>query len=193
MCPYLSHYLHKDRIDIQRIGGIPKQYRFLDADKMLKSRVFAVPENIDELLKSLENPHIPEAERLDKEDDDVVFFKDEETAMDALSIKLGVVPDWLQQRYKSKFPKKKETPEQKELRQKEAAEEASTRKRKAEAEARETLQKIVQDMPPPEASLQDRRDWELKLLQGVHRNPVAPRVEVVDGWMSCQVNMKMKR
>ena len=61
------------------------------------------------------------------------------------------------------------------MRQKEAAEEASTRKRKAEAEAREALQKIVQDMPPPEASLQDRRDWELKLLQGVHRNLRSPR------------------
>ena len=140
--------------------------RFLEADKMLKDRVFAVPENIDELVKSLENPHIPEAERLDKEDDDVIYFRDEEKAMEALSIKLGVVPEWLQQRYKSKFPKAKESPEQKELRKNEAAEEASTKKRKLETEAREALQKIVQDMPPTEASLQDRRAWELELMKG---------------------------
>ena len=128
--------------------------------------MFAVPETIDKLVKSLENPHIPEAERIDKEDDDTIYFKDEETSMDVVSLKLGVVPEWLQQRYKSKFAKVKESPEQKEARKKASADEAAAKKRKIETEARKSLEKIVKEMPPPEASLQERRAWELELMQG---------------------------
>jgi hypothetical protein len=177
--PHLSHRLHpsvfatlvnlfpwpiRKYVPRQTIWRSPN--RFLEADKILRDRMFAVPETIDELVKSLENPHIPETERIDKEDDDTIYFKDEEKAMDVVSLKLGVVPEWLQQRYKSKFAKVKESPEQKELRQKASAEEAATKKRKADTEARESLEKIVKDMPPPEASLQDRRAWELEFMQG---------------------------
>jgi hypothetical protein len=154
--------------------------RFLEADKVLKDRMFAVPETIDELVQALENPHIPEAERIDKGDDDTIYFKDEKKTMDVLSLKLGVVPEWLQQRYKSKFAKVKESTEQKELRKKASAEEATTNKRKADTEAREALEKVVKDMPPPEASLQDRRAWKLELMQGATSLSSGPEQQLLE-------------
>ena len=117
---------------------------------------------------SLENPHIPEEERLAREDDDLVHFNNEENAFEVVSLKLGEVPEWLTQRYKSKFKSstKKESTEAKEERKKKTAQDVSARKRKAEEEARDDLKGIVDKMPDANASLQDRRSWELKLMQG---------------------------
>ena len=117
---------------------------------------------------SLENPHIPEEERLAREDDDLVHFNNEENAFEVVSLKLGEVLEWLTQRYKSKFKSstKKESTEAKEERKKKTAQDVSARKRKAEEEARDDLKGIVDKMPDANASLQDRRSWELKLMQG---------------------------
>ena len=103
-----------------------------------------------------------------REDDDLVHFNNEENAFEVVSLKLGEVPEWLTQRYKSKFKSstKKESTEAKEERKKKTAQDVCARKRKAEEEARDDLKGIVDKMPDANASLQDRRSWELKLMQG---------------------------
>ena len=42
-----------------------------------------IPETIDDLLAAMENPHIPIEEKMAKEDDDYVHFKDEDGAAEA--------------------------------------------------------------------------------------------------------------
>ena len=78
--------------------------------KVLEQRRFAIPETIDDLLASLENPYIPPEDWLAQEDDDSINFKDKKCASEALGLQMGTVPEWLQQRYKSEFPHKKTTP-----------------------------------------------------------------------------------
>ena len=78
-----------------------------------------------------------------KEDAEYVHFKDEEGAVEALGIKEGNVPAWLEQRYKSKFPRKKVTQEEKEANEKAKAEEVKAQKRKATDDAKESLMKVI--------------------------------------------------
>ena len=110
----------------------------MDAKKLLEKRVFTVPESVDALLASFENPHVPEEDRLAREEDDLIQFADQEKAGESLSALLGEVPPWLAQNYKSKFPGKgkKEAPEAKEERIKKAQEESLARKRKLQNEAK---------------------------------------------------------
>ena len=131
------------------------------------------------MLATLENPHIPEDERLGREDDDFVHFQDEEKAMEAMTVKLGEVPEWLQQRFKSKYKTKakKESPEEKAERAKKSKADMLTKKRKANEEATQNLQKMLQEVPSPEAQLLDKRDWDMAIMQGVRRLLSSPRAK----------------
>jgi len=142
--------------------------------------VFRIPETIDDLVASFENPHIPEEERLAREDDeDYVHWQSEEKAMECLSATLGDIPEWLQQRYKSKFKtkSKKESPEEKESRVKKQKEEAVERKRKASEEAMKDFKETLDAKPDSEAHIQDKRDWDMKVMQSVHRMLSSPRAK----------------
>ena len=139
--------------------------------------MFRVPESIDVLIAALENPHIPSEERLAREDDHFIQFLEEDKATEVLSIKLGTVPEWLGQRFKSKFGKKKETAEEKNERTKKGQEERQTQKRKRHDATTKELQDILNATPSDEADLQAKRDWDFRLMQGVHRMLSSPRAK----------------
>lgn len=145
----------------------------------MKERVFTtIPETIDDLVASFENPHIPPEEILGRgEDADYVHWQSDEKAMESMSATLGEIPEWLQQRYKSKFKtkSKKESPEEKEARIQKTKAEMAERKRKASVEALKELKDVLDAKPSSEAHLQDKRDWDMKVMQGVHRMLSSPR------------------
>ena len=74
------------------------------------------------------------------------------TISEALSIKLGEVPEWMQQRYKSKWKHKKESKHEKEEKQEAQHKEKLDKKRKFAAEAKEELLKAVQQCPSQDST-----------------------------------------
>ena len=77
-----------------------------------------------------------------------------------MSIKDGdAVPLWLQQRYKSKWKQNKQTKEQKEEKKEAQAKEREEKKRKHFEDAQAELLQAVQQCPPQDVKLQDKRDW----------------------------------
>ena len=143
----------------------------------MESRKFDIPETLDALLSSLEDPHIPPGERLLSDTDEHVEFKNEEAASEVLSIKLGVVPEWLEQTYKSKFARKKVSSTEKEEREKKKLEEMKSQKRKATNDAMDSMLETIKAHPGPEANLQDRRDWDNQVMTNLGRLLSSPRAK----------------
>ena len=138
-----------------------------------------IPETIDDLLAAMEKPHIPIEEKMAKDDDDYVHSRDEDGAAEALGIKMGTVPPWLEQRYKSKFPRKKvkETQEEKAEQEKKRQDDVTSKKRKATEDAMVNMAEVLQTNPGPEAHIQDRRDWDMRMMQSMQRMLTSPRAK----------------
>ena len=66
---------------------------------------------------------------------------------EALDIKLGEIPAWLQQRYKSKWKKTPQTKEEKEDKQQKKKREKDEKKRKYMSDAKEGLLDVVKQCP----------------------------------------------
>ena len=84
--------------------------------------------------------------------------------MQVLEIKLGKVPEWLHQRFKSKWKKPKETAEEKEERHQKQLEEQLLKKAEASNKAREEFIVTVGNLPESNAHIQDKRNWDLELF-----------------------------
>ena len=166
-------------LDTKKAKELEKAKAFVDAKVLLSKRSLVVPESLDELMASLENPHIPEGELLAREEDDFIHFEEDSKAMEVTSLKLGALPDWLAQRYKSKFPgkNKKETPEAKEERLKKSAEDFAAKKSKTQADAASKVQEVLGKRPAPEAPRQEHRDWDREVLKHLHPMLSSPRAK----------------
>lgn len=98
--------------------------------------------------------------------------------LQALSIKVGdTVPEWLRQRYKSKWKKTMQTKEQKEDQQEAQKKEREDKKRKLFDDAKSELLEVVQLCPPQDSNLQDRREWDLKMHEKLQALLSSPRAK----------------
>lgn len=151
---------------------------------------FKLPDSIDALVASLENPHIPEAELIERTDEDLVYFSTEEKESSALEPLLKEeVPSWLEQRFKVKFAankgkakakakSKKDKEAEQEAKAKQEAADRLARKKAAQQETAMELEETLRKRPPSDAALQERRDWDadvLGKLNGLLSSPRAKR------------------
>ena len=136
----------------------------------LAKRGFKIPASIDELIASFENPHIPKGELIAREDSEFLDFADDAKPQDVIAIKCGEVPEWLSQRYKSKFKgqkRKKENAQEKDRRLKTEEQELLTKKAATLSGANAKLQGVVKKQPGIDAPVQERRDWDLSIFDAL--------------------------
>ena len=153
-----------DTILAKEAKTLKEQNKHNEAEQKLKKQKFQAPDSANALLEALENPHIPTNEILSREEGDYIQFEDDEKAMQVLEIKLGKVPEWLHQRFKSKWKKPKETAEEKEERHQKQLEEHLLKKAEASNKAREEFIVTVGNLPESNAHIQDKRNWDLELF-----------------------------
>ena len=95
----------------------------------------------------------------------------------ALSIKMGEVPDWLAQRYKSKWMHKKPTEEEKAAKHEEQKQEKEQKKIEQLANAKKELEEAVQQCPASSADMQTKRNWDLDVTEKLMALLTSPRAK----------------
>ena len=90
---------------------------------------------------------------------------------------MGEVPEWLVQRYKSKWPKKKQTKEEKTTKVHHQKEEKEERKRKYIEDSKDELAKVAGECPTSDADLQAKRDWDLEITEKLCSLLSSPRAK----------------